>query len=130
MSDFHANFDFAHQHHARVLWSNENHTMISLFDNAMGTPLKAATSDSSRGMIVQLDTGVHPMTAKLVQEYLHPDGPGNYVVARASLQVLPNGNVWICWVEGLLSAEYSPDGTLIMETRVKQEYERNPTRFL
>ena len=121
MSDFKANFDFSHQHHARVLSSDANHTTISFFDNALRTPLKASTSDSSRGLIVQLNTRMRPMTAKLVHQYAHPDGPGNYVIARANIQMLPNGNVWICWVDGLHSSEHSADGTVVMQARVKQE---------
>ncbi|KAK5163562.1 uncharacterized protein LTR77_010511 [Saxophila tyrrhenica] len=122
MSDFRAGFKFARQHNARIISSNETHTILSFFDNATKTPMRAPTSDSSRGVIVELHTQTQPMTAKLVQQFPHPDGPGNYCVARANVQVLPNGNVWICWVDGLLSTEYTPDGTLIMKTRVKQDW--------
>ena len=125
MSDFKANFEFSHQHHARVVTSNETHTVLSLFDNAIQVPkttLKEATSESSRGLVVELHTEGRPMTAKVLQQFPHPDGPGNYVVARANMQIMPNGNAWICWVDGLLSTEFSPDGVLLMKTRVRQEY--------
>jgi hypothetical protein len=121
VSDFKATFDFSHQHHARIISSNETHTIISFFDNATKTPLKEPTADSSRGMVVELHTEGRPMTARLLQQFVHPDGPGNYCEARANIQILPNGNAWICWVHGLLATELSPDGELLMRTQVKQE---------
>jgi hypothetical protein len=121
VSDFKQNFEFSHQHHARIISSNDTHTIISFFDNATKTPLKDPTSDSSRGLVVELQTADRPMRAKILQEFPHPDGPGNYCIARANIQILPNGNAWTCWVDGLLSTEHTPEGELILMTRVKQE---------
>ncbi len=121
VSDFKANFEFSHQHNARVIMCNETHTVLSFFDNATKTPIKEATSECSRGLVVELHTAARPMTARILQKFSHPDGPGNYCIARANIQILPNGNAWICWVDGLLSTEHAPDGTLLMTARVKQE---------
>ena len=97
VSDFRANFKFARQHNARIMSPNETHTVLSFFDNATRTPIREPTADSSRGMIVDLHTSPQRMVARVVQEFPHPDGPGNDVVARANVQVLPNGNVWVSW---------------------------------
>ncbi|KAK3696303.1 hypothetical protein LTR37_018039 [Vermiconidia calcicola] len=120
--DFEADFDFSRQHHARIKEHNETHTILSFFDNATPNPRKDATSDSSRGVVVSLQTSTQPMTATLLREYKHPDGPGTYTIGRANVQILPNGNAFICWVDALLQTEYSADGELVMEARVKQEW--------
>lgn len=121
-SDFQASFRFMRQHNARIISSNESHTILSFFDNATKAPMTEATAIHSRGMIVELDTMARPMTARLLQDFPHPDGPNKFADGRANVQVLPNGNVWICWVDRLLSTEHTPDGLLILRAQVKQEY--------
>ena len=47
----------------------------------------------------------------------HPDGPGGYAFRRGSMQVLDNGNVYMCWSEKGLFSEHTPDGTLVLQAR-------------
>ena len=121
-SDFNADFKFVRQHHARIREHNLTHTIISIFDNAKAEDTEDAPSPYSRGIIVALKTNVHPMTATLLSEYPHPDGPGAFTLGRGSTQLLPNGNVFSCWVHGCLHSEHTADGKLVMEARVKQEW--------
>ena len=120
-SDFEADFTFARQHHARILSTNSTYTVISLFDNAKAEDSEEAAAPSSRGMIVALDTSVRPMTAALLSEYGHPDGDGAYTLGRGSMQILSDGNVFNCWVNGCLHSEHTSDGIIVMEARVEQE---------
>ena len=119
-SDFQSDFAFAKQHHARILEHNETHTIISLFDNAKSEEDQVPTANSSRGLIVALQTYVRPMTGTLLSEYPHPDG--EYTMGRGGMQVLPNGNVFSCWVHGCRHSEHTPDGKLVMEAQVKQRF--------
>lgn len=119
-SDFEADFGFAKQHHSRILEHNNTHTIISFLDNADSEEHRPPHSDYSRGLIVALRTDTQPMTATIVQEYPHPFGKGAYLLGRGSTQVLPNKNVFSCWVHACLQTEHTPDGKLIMEAHVKQ----------
>lgn len=120
-SDFVADFKFARQHHARIKFHNSTYTVISFFDNAKAEDVEDAASPYSRGLIVGLHTDTQPMTANLMLEYPHPDGHGAYTLGRGSTQVLPNGNVFSCWVNACLHSEHTLDGKLVMEARVKQQ---------
>ena len=62
------------------------------------------------------------MTATMIGEYGHPRGPGHFVFGKGSTQILDGGNVFSCWVDGLLQSEHSSDGTLLMEAHAKQGY--------
>ena len=128
-SDFESDFEFAKQHHSRILEHNSTHTIISLLDNAKMGEEELATAEFSRGMIVALRTDVRPMTGTLVAEYGHPDGPGTYTMGRGSFQVLPSGNVFTCWVHGCQHSEHSADGKLVMEAHVKQRFAHSSTLF-
>jgi hypothetical protein len=119
-SDFQSDFAFAKQHHAQILEHNKTHTIISLLDNAKSEENQIPTANSSRGLIVALQTDVRPMTSTLLSEYPHPDG--EYTMGRGSLQVLPNGNVFSCWVHGCQHSEHTPDGRLVMEAHVKERF--------
>ena len=121
-SDFDADFTFLRQHHARIHAHNSTHTIISLFDNAKAEDIAEAITACSRGVIVALRTDVRPMTATLLSEYRHPDGPGAYTLGRGSTQLLPNGNVFSCWVNWCLHSEHTSDGRLIMKAQVNQEH--------
>ena len=121
-SDFKADFRFARQHHARIRFHNSTYTLISFFDNAKAEDFEDAASPFSRSLIAALRTDLQPMTATLMSEYGHPDGPGAYTLGRGSMQVLPSGNVFSCWVNGCMHSEHTLDGKLVMEARVKQQY--------
>ena len=90
-------------------------------DNAKAEEDEQAEAPYSRGLIVALHTSLAPMKATVIQEYPHPDGVGAYSLGRGSTQVLPNGNVFTCWVSGCLHSEHTADGEIVMEARVKQQ---------
>ena len=121
-NDFEADFSFARQHHARIQSHNSTHTVLSFFDNAKAEPKESPSAKWSRGLLVSLHTDVEPMTATMIGEYGHPRGPGHFVFGRGSTQILEGGNVFSCWVDGLLQSEHSSDGTLLMEAHAKQGY--------
>ena len=110
--EFDKNARFSRQHHARVLNHNETHTIISLFDNARGESLDAATYEHSRGLILSLHEG----RADVMAEYARPDH--KYSTSRGSLEVLPNGNVFMGWTFDSRISEHSADGRLLMEARL------------
>ena len=113
-SDFQltGNAKFSRQHHARVLEHNETHTLITLFDNARGEGIDAATHDYSRGLILSL----HDNVTKVVAEYARPDH--GYATSRGSLEVLPGGNVFMGSTFHSRISEHSPDGTLLMKAKL------------
>ena len=133
-SDFESDFKFAKQHHTRILEHNSTHTIISMFDNAKMSEKETPSAKFSRGLIIALRNDTSPMVATLLAEYGHPDGPGTYIMGRGSFQVLPNGNVFTCWVHGCQHSEHSSHGKLIMEAHAKQRlvfrFSKFPPLFL
>lgn len=99
---------------------------MSFLDNARAEKDEEAAVPCSRGLIVALQTNVNPMRATTLREYPHPGGDGSYLNGRGGMQVLQNGNVFSCWVNGCHHSEYTPEGGLVMEAKVKQEYVRKP----
>ena len=108
---------FSRQHHARVQGQNETHQVVTLFDNAKGTGSnEVASHDHSRGLLLALDMDM--MKAELVAAYDHPHHA--ITNSRGSNQVLPDGNVFMCWAYHTLVSEHSPDGTVLMEAKLKK----------
>jgi hypothetical protein len=115
-SDFEMSFKFSGQHSAKVLDTNDTHTTVSLLDNAFfqrGDP--QTTNDMSRGLLVQLDTTT--MTAQMLTEYPHPYK--GFAMGRGNMQMLPNGNAWLCWTSDPLQSEHAPNGSLLMKANFK-----------
>lgn len=83
---------------------------ITLFDN-QATPPKA---EESRGLVLRLDE--ERMTATLVREYTHPRKLLS--IAEASMQTLPNGNVFLGWGPEPHVSEHSPDGRLLFDLTI------------
>lgn len=107
-SDFEMKGDseFYYQHDAQ---RREDGT-ISLFDN-QGDP---AMSDESRGLILDVDEKTD--TARVVQQYLPPDG--RLSSSQGNMQVRPNGNVVIGWGSQEFYSEYTADGRLLTDASV------------
>ena len=103
---------FSRQHHARIVEQNETHTIISLFDNARAEGMKTATYDYTRGLILSL----HDSSAEVVAEYPHPDH--EWSTSRGSLEILPNGNVFMGWTFHSRISEHAPDGKLLMKAKL------------
>ena len=95
---------FLRQHHGRVMTQNETHTVISLFDNAVGDGFdEHPTNDYSRGLIMLLDTV--SMKASVITEYRHPrDRRTN---ARGKNSESTPGALWMSAVLTISKAVFS-----------------------
>ncbi len=99
-----------YQHDAR----RQSDGTITIFDNG-----EVETDDRSSGLVVKLDEGT--MTASLVREYPHPEG--RLSGTQGSMQVLPNGNVFVGWGSGPLFSEFDRDGGLLFSAAFPPEGE-------
>ncbi len=98
------------QHHAR----RQPDGTITIFDNGGVTK-----DEQSRGIVVELDE--EAMTAKLVREYTHPEKV--LAATQGSMQVLPNGNVFIGWGSEPFLSEFSSEGELLFNANFPVEGE-------
>jgi len=98
------------QHHAR----RRPDGTITIFDNG-----GVSKDEQLRGIVVELDE--EAMTATLVREYTHP----NKVLAatQGSMQVLPNGNVFVGWGSEPVLSEFGPGGELLFDANFPVEGE-------
>lgn len=104
---------FSRQHHARVWQSNDTHTLVTLFDNARGDGrMGKATHDNSRGLMLSLHDGL----AEVLASFERPDHA--YTTSRGSMEILPNGNVFMGWTFHSRISEHLPDGTLLMKAKL------------
>ena len=120
-SDFNLTDDakFSRQHHARCLKQTKKHTIISLFDNAVGEYWSPPTRKMSRGIILALD--MKTMDATIVSQYQHPkriltDG-------RGSFQILPNGNAFLNWAKYSQVSEHTSDGRVVLDARLRAKHD-------
>jgi hypothetical protein len=101
-----AGTEFQWQHHAR----HHADDVLTLFDDGAGPVIETP----SRGLKMFLNMG--KMRAELVQEYL--PRPRMVATSQGSVQVLPNGNVFIGWGSEPYFSEYTADGKLLYEARL------------
>jgi hypothetical protein len=87
---------------------------ITIFDNG-----NLKFDEQSYGLVLEADED--NMNATLVHEYPHPQG--RLVGTQGSVQVLPNGNVFIGWGSGPLFSEFSREGELLFDARLPPEDE-------
>ncbi|KAJ5782783.1 hypothetical protein N7457_004557 [Penicillium paradoxum] len=116
-SDFQQNFTFSKQHDVKFVSSNGTHHVISMLNNASDE--RGSDEKTSSALIVELDTGVDPMTAKVIQRINRPDSM--LTKLRGNARVLPNGNVFVGWSEFGYSSEHAPNGDLLMTARFASE---------
>ena len=96
--------NFSWQHH--VEWHPGN--LITIFDNG-AYDRHFYTAEYSRGLAVQLD--LENMTANLTHSYDQPEG--NLAHSQGSVQILPNGNVFVGWGHSAAYTEYSEDAEVL-----------------
>jgi hypothetical protein len=96
----------AFQHDAR----RQEDGTITIFDNGAGPQVH----DQSRGIVVDLDED--NMSATLVRAYTCPDKLVS--TSQGSMQVLPNGNVFIGWGSEPFISEFSHGGELLFNARL------------
>ena len=110
---------FSRQHHIRYLEHSNTRSIVTLMDNAIGNmelDTQPATHNSSRGLMLELNHKPdEPFTARKVKQYLRPDG--GYNDRRGSMQILPNGNVFMAWTDAGYLSEHSDSDEVLMEAR-------------
>jgi Arylsulfotransferase (ASST) len=102
---------FAWQHDAR---SHPGGT-ITIFDNE-GSPFAAGAQ--SRAIVLTVDE--QRKTARLQREYRHPLALASS--SKGSVQLLPNGNVFVGWGAEPFVSEFSPSGELLFDARLGASY--------
>ena len=91
---------FAWQHHATIV----NDTEMTVFDNS------TTKQAPSRGLLLAVDEGA--MTVSLKQEFKAPTG--FYAGTLGSVQMMPNGNVFVGWGTQPYFTEFASDGKQLM----------------
>lgn len=101
------NAGFSWQHHVR----SHGRSKLTVFDNAN------ITGHSSLGLILELDERRREVSLK--QAFQHP---AKFVAGTlGSVQVRPNGNVFIGWGAQPYFSEFAPDGTLLVDGQFNSE---------
>jgi Arylsulfotransferase (ASST) len=104
----HTNFEW--QHHATLYKGNE----LTVFDDA--SPPKKESQ--SRALELHLNMTQHKAT--LVHQYLH--SPPTLASSQGSVQILPNGNVFVGWGSKPYFSEYTPSGTQLFSGSTVPSY--------
>lgn len=102
--------NFAWQHDAR----RQPDGTLTIFDNG-ATP---AVEKLSRGLILDVDE--QAMTATLLRQYTHPKVLSG---SQGSMQLLPNGNVFIGWGEVPRVSEFERSGRLVFDALLGKQYQ-------
>jgi Arylsulfotransferase (ASST) len=101
---------FAFQHDAR----RQPDGTITIFDNGV-----VNVDDQSYGLALEHD--LEKMTTTQVRKYAHPDKVLS--ATQGSMQVLPNGNVFIGWGSEPVSSEFNKNGQLLLSASFPTETE-------
>ena len=109
-SDFEQDFVFSKQHDAKFLETDGTRYVISFMNNASDEEFNE--EDISSALIIEVESGTTPMTARVLHRYNRPDN--SLTRLRGNTQQLPNKNVFVCWSEGGYISEFSPDGRHLM----------------
>jgi hypothetical protein len=102
--------NFAWQHDAR----RQPDGTVTVFDNG-ATP---AVEKLSRGLILDVDE--QAMTATLLRQYTHP---GTLAGSQGSVQLLPNGNVFVGWGEVPRVTEFNHAGHIVFDAVLGKTYQ-------
>ncbi len=105
-----AGSSFAWQHDAR----RQPDGTLTIFDNG-ATP---AVERLSRGLILDVDESA--MTATLLRQYTRPPILAG---SQGSMQLLPNGNVFVGWGETPRVSEFDRSGQLLFDALLGSKYQ-------
>lgn len=109
------NFNFSYQHHARWIYENATHTILSFYDNASNT--FNSTGKFSHGWIISLDHIAN--TATKIAQWGAPEEEGGLLSgSQGNMQLLPDGNCHIGWGEHPYFSEHTADGTPVMYAKL------------
>ncbi|KAJ5997715.1 hypothetical protein N7499_005888 [Penicillium canescens] len=116
-SNFDQDFTFSKQHDVKFVSSNGTHHVISVLNNASDE--RGNDENVSAALIIELDTAVVPMTARVIRRINRPDS--GLTRLRGSVRVLPNENIFVGWSERGYSSEHASNGDLLMTARFASE---------
>jgi arylsulfotransferase ASST len=106
--------DFRMAGNSEFAWQHDAHRQpdgtLTLFDNEAAPQV----GEESRGLRLALD--MRSMTARVVTEYLPPDG--RVSTSQGNMQVRANGNVFIGWGGLPYYSEYTADGDLLLDAEI------------
>ncbi|KAI9663785.1 MAG: hypothetical protein M1821_007275 [Bathelium mastoideum] len=103
------NAPFAFQHHARIHSQNATQWTISLFDNANdGASVPEIDGSETLGLMFTVDLPTKVVTLQ------HNYSIGVLSSSQGSMDVLPNGHVFMGFGSEPYIAEFLPDGTQVM----------------
>jgi Arylsulfotransferase (ASST) len=105
-----AGANFAWQHDAR----RQPDGTLTVFDNG-ATP---AVERLSRGLILDIDE--QAMTARLLAQYTHPKILSG---SQGSMQLMPDGNVFVGWGEAPYVSEFDRSGRILFDAELGAQYE-------
>jgi hypothetical protein len=112
-SDFDQDFTFSKQHDAKFVSSDGTRHVISVLNNASDE--RGNDENTSAGLVIELNTAVTPMTARVIRRINRPDS--GLTRLRGSFRPLPNGNYFVGWSERGYSSEHASNGDLLMTAR-------------
>jgi hypothetical protein len=111
------NFNFSYQHHARWVYENATHTILSFYDNGSNT--FNSTGKFSHGWIIGIDHIAG--TATKIAQWGAPEKAGGLLSgSQGNMQLLPDGNCHIGWGEHAYFSEHTADGTPVMYAKVAE----------
>jgi hypothetical protein len=118
--------DFRLSNRARFVWQHDARQvaegLISVFDNGEG-PVHG--EPQSRAILLKVDTSRR--TVDLLRAYHRPQGL--LAGSMGSVQILPDGHVFVGWgAQGYIS-EFAPDGTILADGRLPMELSYRAYRF-
>jgi hypothetical protein len=102
---------FAWQHHV----TPHPGGAYTVFDNGSGGPGLRAES-RSRGLLLAVDEQARKAT--LTRAYVH-GSPRVLSPALGSVQLLPDGHVFVGWGQSPYATEYAPDGTVLYDLELE-----------
>ena len=107
------NSDFTIGSGARFAWQHDVRPhpggALTVFDNGAGG---SKVESQSRGLLLAMDEQARRVT--LTREYLHRS-PSVLAAALGSVQLLPDGHVFVGWGQGPFATEYRADGTVLYD---------------
>jgi hypothetical protein len=110
--------DFAMGPGASFAWQHDPRRQadgtLTIFDNE-GSP---HAGPQSRAIVLEIDE--QRKTARLKRQFLHPQALQSS--SLGSVQLLPNGNVFVGWGAEPFVSEFSPSGELLFDARLGDGY--------
>jgi Arylsulfotransferase (ASST) len=116
------NSDFTIGSGARFAWQHDVRPhpggALTVFDNGAGGA-STKVEAQSRGLLLAVDEQARQVT--LTQAYVH-SSPSVLAAALGSVQLLPDGHVFVGWGQGPFATEYRADGTVLYDLEFEGEH--------